>query len=143
MQWSHKYNQIGRGNVDLRYYGLNSHAIFNVGYRYRHLLDNQGAQNQIVASGLIPIYDGWSVVGLYRYSFLDSKTLEYFYGVEKDTCCWRFRVIGRQFIRSGVDEVKPENSVFFQLELKGFTSLGDKLEDFLSENIPGYRKPNY
>ena len=69
--------------------------------------------------------------------------MEYFYGIEKDTCCWRFRVIGRQFIRSGVDEVKPENSVFFQLELKGLTSLGDKLESFLSDNISGYRKPNY
>jgi len=143
MQWSHKDNQIDRGNVDFRYLGLNNRSIFNLGYRYRHERAGQGGQNQIVASAMVPIYDGWSAVGLYRYSFLDNKTLEYFYGVEKDTCCWRFRVIGRQYIRSGDGEVKPESSVFFQLELKGLTSLGDKLESFLSENISGYRKPNY
>ena len=40
-------------------------------------------------------------------------------------------------------DIKPENSIFFQFELKGFTSLGDKLDDFLLENISGYRKPNY
>ncbi|NOQ15071.1 MAG: LPS assembly protein LptD [Methyloprofundus sp.] len=143
MQWSHKNNKIDRGNVDLRYLGLSNRFIFNLGYRYRDEREGQVGQDQIVASAMLPIYDGWSIVGLYRYSFLDSKTLEYLYGVEKDSCCWRFRVIGRQFIRSDAGEVKPENSVFFQLELKGLTSLGDKLEGFLSENISGYRKPTY
>lgn len=146
MQWSYQQNLIDRGNVDLRYHAKGN-QIFNIGYRYRHERTGQAAQNQIVASTMIPIYDGWSVVGLYRYSFFDKKTLEYFYGIEKDSCCWRFRVIGRQFIRSttssDVSEVKPENSVFFQLELKGLTSLGDKLDTFLSENISGYRKPAY
>jgi len=146
MQWSYKDSQVDRGNADLRYHGENN-TIFNVGYRYRHERDGQEGQEQVVTSAIIPIYDGWSVIGLYRHSLFDRKTLEYFYGIEKDSCCWRFRVIGRQFIRSttsdGVSEVKPENSVFFQLELKGFTSLGDKLENFLFENISGYRKPVY
>ncbi len=143
MQWSYDDNRIDRGNIDLGYHGIDTNHIFNIGYRFRHKRLGQEGQNQIVASAIIPLYDGWSVVGLYRYSFFDRKTLEYFYGIEKDTCCWRFRVIGRQFIRSGTNEVEPENSVFFQIELKGFTSLGDKLEDFLYDNISGYRKPNY
>ncbi len=147
MQWDYQENRIDRGSADFNYRNQNNNAIFNVGYRYRQQQTDQEGQNQIVTSAIIPIYDGWSVVGLYRYSFLDRKTLEYFYGVEKDTCCWRFRIIGRQFIRSTEDnnvaEVKPENSIYFQIELKGLTSLGEKLEDFLSENISGYRKPIY
>ncbi|MCF7971136.1 MAG: LPS assembly protein LptD [Methylococcaceae bacterium] len=151
MQWSYKEKAIGRGNTDLSYHGLNNNTIFNVGYRYRlEQVDQvQPAQNQILASTIIPIYDGWSVIGLYRYSFFDHKTLEYFYGIEKDSCCWRFRVVARQFTLStataaatGVD-AKPQNSIYFQFELKGLTSLGDNLEDFLLENISGYRKPNY
>ncbi len=143
MQWNYAEKNIVRGNADLGYHSLDTHHIFNVGYRFRRNPDNDETQNQVVASAIIPVYDGWSVIGLYRYSFLDTKPLEYFYGIEKDTCCWRFRVIGRQFIRSGESGAKPENSVFFQIELKGFTSLGDKLEDFLYDNISGYRKPNY
>lgn len=147
MQWSHEENQVDRGSADLRYHGEDNNAIFNIGYRYRHKRAGQAGQEQIVASAIIPIYDGWSVIGLYRHSLFDSKTLEYFYGLEKDSCCWRFRVVARQFIRTTLAdnsaEIKPETSVFFQLELKGLTSLGDKLDSFLFENISGYRKPVY
>ncbi len=147
MQWSHKNNAIDRGNADLRYHGLNNGYIFNVGYRYRMERDGQEAQNQITASTIIPIYDGWSVVGLYRYSLVEGINLEYFYGIEKDSCCWRVRVIARRYIRSvtlnAEGNIEPENSIFFQFELKGFTSLGDKLDDFLLKNISGYRKSNY
>ena len=147
MQWSFKDNKVDRGNADLRYYGLDNNIIVNLGYRYRQLRPEQLGQNQIVASAMVPIYDGWSVIGLYRYSLFDGKNLEYFVGVEKDSCCWRFRVIYRQFLLSSasddIGEADPQNSIFFQLELKGFTSLGEKVDDFLQENISGYRKPNY
>jgi len=147
MQWSFKDNVVDRGSADLRYRGLDNNFIFNLGYRYRQLRPEQLGQDQIVASAIIPIYDGWSAIGLYRYSFLDRKNLEYFVGIEKDSCCWRLRVIYRQFLLStasgGFDGAEPQNSIFFQLELKGFTSLGEKVEDFLLENISGYRKPNY
>lgn len=147
MQWSHKENAIDRGSVDLRYHGQDNLYIFNVGYRYRLERSGQAAQNQITASAMIPIYDGWSVIGLYRHSMVEGINLDHFYGIEKDTCCWRFRVLARRFIRSVTPDangdIKPENSIFFQFELKGFSSLGDKLEDFLLKNISGYRKPTY
>ncbi|GFO75720.1 LPS-assembly protein [Bathymodiolus platifrons methanotrophic gill symbiont] len=149
MQWSFKENEVNRGNADLRYRGLNNNAIFNIGYRFqqRQLEFGRFAQNQVVASAMVPIYDGWSAIGLYRYSILDKKNLEYFIGVEKDSCCWRFRVIYRQFLLStdsgGFAGAEPQNSIFFQLELKGFTSLGDKVDEFLLDNISGYRKPTY
>jgi LPS-assembly protein len=147
MQWSHKNNAIDRGNADLRYHGAENGYIFNIGYRYRMQRDGQDAQNQIMASTIIPIYDGWSVIGLYRYSFVEGINLEHFYGIEKDSCCWRLRLIMRRYIRTvtpnaeGVIDIA--NTIFFQFELKGFTSLGDKLDNFLLKNISGYRKPNY
>ncbi len=53
----------------------------------------------------------------------------------------------RQFLLStdsgAIEEAKPQNSIFFQLELKSLTSIGDKVDDFLQNNISGYRKPNY
>ncbi len=146
MQWSHKNKAIDRGNADLSYHGINNDYIFNIGYRYRMQRETQQAQNQITASAIVPIYDGWSVVGLYRYSFVEGVNLEYFYGVEKDSCCWRIRVVARRYIRSvtqGAGGSEPSSSIFFQFELKGFTSLGDNLDNFLFNNVPGYRKPIY
>lgn len=149
MQWDFQESEVNRGNADLRYRGLTNNFIFNVGYRYQQSQPEFGrfAQNQVVASAMVPIYDNWSAVALYRYSILDRKNLEYFVGVEKDTCCWRFRVIFRQFLLSEssdtIGDAKPQNSIFFQLELKGFTSIGDKVDEFLQKNISGYRKPQY
>ncbi len=150
MQWSFKDKAINRGSAELRYHNEGNGIIFNAGYRYRQrqLRLAQPGQEQVVASAIVPIYDGWSAIGLYRYSFLHRKNLEYFVGVEKDSSCWRFRVIYRQFLLStdttgGFEGAEPQNSIFFQIELKGLTSLGDKVDDFLLENISGYRKPNY
>jgi LPS-assembly protein len=149
MQWNFTRNEVIRGDADLRYRGLSNSTLLNIGYRYqqRQVEFGRFAQNQVVASAMVPIYDGWSAIGLYRYSILDKKNLEYFVGIEKDSCCWRFRIIYRQFLLSSagdnIGEAEPQNSIFFQLELKGFTSLGEKVDDFLLENISGYRKPNY
>jgi len=142
LQWNYKESAVGRGNADISYHATNN-LLFNLGYRYRLERPGQSGQEQLVVSTMIPIYDGWSIIGLYRHSFFDRKALEYFYGVEKEGCCWRFRLISRQFIRSTEEGATPESSIFFQVELKGLTSLGEKLENFLLENISGYRKPNY
>jgi len=141
LHWSHKASAIDRGTVDLRYHAKNN-LLFNAGYRYRRERAGQVAQEQITASAMLPIVDGWSFIGLYRYSLYDRMPLEHFFGIEKDSCCWRIRVIARQFIRNTRNAANKENSLFFQFELKGFTSLGEKLDDFLLENISGYSKPN-
>ncbi len=143
MQWSFQQHTIARGHVDLHYKSLNNKTLFNVGYRYRLALPTQAPQEQVAVSAILPIYDGWSLIGLYRYSLLNSLELEHFYGIEKDTCCWRFRVIARQFRLTTTANVEPSNSIYFQFELKGFTTLGDKLETFLQRNIYGYTMPTY
>jgi len=141
LHWNHKQAKIDRGAIDLRYHAKNN-TLFNAGYRYRLERTGQVAQEQIMASAMLPIVDGWSFIGLYRYSLYDRMPLEHFFGIEKDSCCWRIRLIARQFIRNTREAAQKENSLFLQFELKGFTSLGEKLDDFLLENISGYSKPS-
>jgi LPS-assembly protein len=50
------------------------------------------------------------------------------------------RVIARRYVNDAFDE-KPKEGVFFQFELKGLTSFGEKLDSFLEEGILGYRTP--
>ncbi len=141
IQYSHKEAAIDRGAANLSYHGHENHLI-NIGYRYRLERSGQKAQEQISASIMWPIYDSWSAIGAYRHSLRDRMPLEYFFGVEKDSCCWRIRVLAKQDIRNTTVETKKDMSIVFQFELKGFTSLGTKLDEFLFENIAGYSKSN-
>jgi len=78
---------------------------------------------------------------------LFNKTQEAFVGFEKENCCWRFRIIGRRYINNLItaNSVSPQTSntqtgIFFQIELKGLTGVGEKLDDFFTQSIFGYRK---
>lgn len=42
-------------------------------------------------------------------------------GVEYDSCCWRVRVLGQRYLRSGRNVPSYENLLLFQWELKGWT----------------------
>ncbi|MGZ8165978.1 MAG: LPS-assembly protein LptD, partial [Methylobacter sp.] len=105
-----------------------------------------------------PVYNNWYAVGRWQYSLLYNTTQDSFVGLEKENCCWRFRVIGRRYINS-ITNVNTFNTtgdlnsinttvsgtsqtgVFFQIELKGLTGIGQKLDQFFEQSIYGYRKP--
>jgi len=129
--------------------------IFNVGYRYRRkaLILSDIIQSDV--SFHWPVYNDWSAVGRWTYSLLNNSTNESFFGLEKENCCWTFRVIGRRWINS-VNNINPvtgadtspgdatglsQVGVFFQVELKGLSGVGEKLDQFFEKQIYGYRAP--
>jgi LPS-assembly protein len=93
------------------------------------------------------------VVGRWQYSLLYNKTQEGFFGLEKENCCWRFRVIGRHYLSSftnttglvaagssqAIAQGQAQTGIFFQIELKGLTGIGERLDAFFERNIYGYR----
>jgi LPS-assembly protein len=159
LQWAPHLNDIVRFKGTLHY--INEPGeIINLGYRYRKNIIIPTAQGtrpfDIIQSDVSfhwPVYNGWSMVGQWRYSLLNNSTQESFFGVEKENCCWRFRVIGRRWINS-TTVVNPainteqidaqgisQTGVFLQIELKGLTGIGENLDDFFEQHIYGYRKP--
>ncbi|TRW89769.1 LPS assembly protein LptD [Candidatus Methylobacter oryzae] len=162
-QWNPSLNRVVRHNATLHY--INGPGeIINFGYRYRKntmIPDTSGKRlYDIIQSDVSahwPVYNDWSVVGRWTYSLLNNSTQESFLGLEKENCCWRFRIIGRRWINSltfiqspiiqntlaidptatGVSQV----GVFFQIELKGLTGIGEKLDQFFERQIYGYRAP--
>jgi len=40
-----------------------------------------------------------------------------------------------------IDNERYDTGLFVQLELKGLTGLGDKLDAFLEQELPGYQSP--
>ncbi|MGR9087335.1 MAG: LPS-assembly protein LptD, partial [Gammaproteobacteria bacterium] len=102
-----------------------------------------------------PLFENWYAVGRWQYSWLYNKTQEAFLGFEKENCCWRFRVIGRRYVNninttninnavlnSQFADATSQTGIFFQLELKGLTGIGEKLDKFFEQSIYGYRKPS-
>ncbi|HBA65399.1 MAG TPA: LPS-assembly protein LptD [Methylococcaceae bacterium] len=140
-QWDHAQNDLTRGEVALRYTNRPEQLV-NLGYRFR-----QDLTEVTDVSFRWPIYDNWYAVGRWQYSMLFDRTVESFAGFEKESCCWRFRIIGRRYINSinvfaGQEPTgEAQTGVFVQLELKGLTAFGDRLDEFFERNIYGYVRP--
>ncbi len=155
LQWSPQRNDIERGQAAL-HFSNPSNEIFNIGYIYRKNPLIPDRSNDIINSDVSfrwPIYDNWYAMGRWQYSLLYNTTQDSFFGLEKENCCWRFRVVGRHYINnlnSNTNTVfnnanlaptgTAQNGIFFQIELKGLTGIGEDLDKFFEQAIYGYRK---
>ena len=139
------------------HYSNPANEIFNIGYLYRKnplIPDQTNDIKQSDMSFRYPIYDNWSAMGRWQYSLLYNKTQDALFGVEKENCCWRFRIALRHYINnlSNVNSSligtstnlaltgTAQNGIFFEVELKGLSALGDDMDTFLQREIYGYRK---
>jgi LPS-assembly protein len=152
-QWDPEANSLARGQAVLKFRNQPD-EIFDIGYRYRrkNLTDpttriQPTTISQTDVSFRWPLFGQWYGLGRWQYSLNFDKTTESFIGLEKENCCWRFRIIGRRFINgtntTNAYDAKPETAFFVQLELKGLTSFGDSVDTFLQTNLNGYRKAGY
>ncbi|MDD5267713.1 MAG: LPS assembly protein LptD [Methylococcales bacterium] len=155
LQWNPQLNDIQRGNAAL-HFSTESNEILNAGYLYRKnpLIPNR--TNDVIQTDMsfrLPIYNKWYAVGRWQYSLLYNITQDGMFGLEKENCCWRFRIIGRHYMNninsnnsiiSSVANLAPtgtaQNGVFFEIELKGLTGIGTNLDNFFAQTIYGYRK---
>lgn len=152
IQWDHQHNDIVRAKA-MVHFSNESDEIINLGYLYRQdplVPNNLNDITQSDASFRWPLFNTWHAVGRWQYSWLYNRTLDGFFGLEKENCCWRFRVIGRTYLNSinqlvgtagQAVEGSTQSGIFFQIELKGLTGLGAQLDDFFEKSIYGYRKP--
>jgi LPS-assembly protein len=158
LQWNPHSQDIQRGKAVLHIHNNNHEQLLNIGYLYRKnpynsplIPDKLNDISQTDVSFRFPVYDNWSVVGRWQYSLLYNLTQEGFFGVEKENCCWRFRLIGRRYI-NGINNSTittdpnqlaqgiSQTGIFFQIELKGLTGVGEKLDSFFEKSIYGYQK---
>jgi len=129
--YTHDFDQ---GYVSLQYQP-GPFQVFNVGYLYR-----RGELNQSDVSFAWPVARHWSIVGRWNYSIQDHQTLENMLGLQYDSCCWRFRIVERRFVTLNG---QGNSALYLELQLKGLGSLGNRLSDFLHDDIYGYgQNPN-
>jgi len=160
-QWNVASNSLARGQAVLKFRNQ-PNQLFDIGYRYR-----SATANPLVPASLVPgtsgttalpaaisltdvsfrwpLFDQWYAMGRWQYSLDFDKTMESFIGLEKESCCWRFRIIGRRFINGATtnsyvpSNVAPQTAFFVELDLKGLSGIGDDVDYFLQTALNGYR----
>jgi len=129
-QWGEKDRGTTQSQARLQYRPA-SNKILNLSYRFRRDALEQGD-----LSWSWPIATQWNFVGRYKRSFRDDETLEEFYGLEYESCCWGLRLVSRRHIstRDGT----RDSSIGLQLVLKGMSSVGTAADKMLERGILGY-----
>jgi LPS-assembly protein len=130
-QWNSETARTARTESRLEFRPQDD-RLFGIGYRYR-----RGALEQGDVSLVWPIAERWRIIGRYSYSFLDKERLEDFFGWEYEACCWRLRMVNRNYVSRRTGET--DSSVSLQLELKGLSQRVTAPDDLLDRGILGYQ----
>ncbi|HEX6734730.1 MAG TPA: LPS assembly protein LptD, partial [Azonexus sp.] len=115
--------------------------VLSASYRFTRdpLNEQKPLVEQIDIAGQWPIAPRWYAVGRYNYSLRDSQMLEVIGGIEYNAGCWAVRAVGQRLAAVSGD---PNTSLFLQLELNDFGSIGSNPLGLLRRSVPGYGKTN-
>jgi LPS-assembly protein len=130
-QWNSETSLTARTETRLEFRPKED-RLFGIGYRYRRDALEQGDLSLVW-----PVSQRWRVIGRYSYSFLDKERLEDFIGWEYEACCWRLRMVSRNYVSRRTGE--SDSSISLQLELKGLSQRVTAPDDLLDRGILGYR----
>ncbi len=130
MEYDEEESNTLRGEAGVQYRPRHD-TVVNLGYRYREALLEQWD-----ASVAWRISPSWHVFARQVYSTKEDKSIDRFAGFEYAGCCWRVRLLGRNYVSNRTGE--NDNSVLLQVELTGLSSVGTRNDTFLERGIRGY-----
>lgn len=147
VQWDPVVQRFERKEIGVQY-RPESGQVINVGYRFRQARIDQTGQVQLQelkqadTSFAWPVGNRISLYGRFVYSLNDDKLIENddklierMIGIEYRDCCWGLRF----FTRRTVSLTKStETSWQIQIELKGLSNVGNRVDTFLAQSIRGY-----
>jgi len=141
--WDTEYDLITKRDHRIQYKDGNR-RIVNLSYRYlgNTTLAPDSQQKELDLSMLWPINPSWSMIARRYHSLPDDRTLEKLLGIEYSSCCWAFRVVRRAIYDENTADANNGNGLRYgwmaQLELKGLTSIGQRIEELMQDSIIGY-----
>ena len=128
--WDTTKNTFTAGEARVRYKDPKQ-RILNVGYTER-----KGDFRAGNASVAFPVKKGWQAVGAVEQDLLNNRNLETVVGAEYQTCCWKSRVVTRNYLLP--DNTNRDNAVLVEFELKGLGNFGSGARDLLQNRVYGY-----
>lgn len=139
-------------NADLNFhYQPAANQLVNFGYSYlvngdSTLMAGGGIENnalhQVSLAYAWPLNDHWSNLGAYRYNISKQYNMMAFLGLQYESCCWAFRLLGGRTFRSltpGSFIPQYTNNVYLQVLLKGLGSAASSdPSSVIGSYFPGY-----
>ena len=148
--WDPATHQTNNGDLNLHYQPEPNRIL---GLSYTYLVDGNvliapdlgvqpSALNQLTGSYAWPFNEHWSSLGVYSYNLSKHYSMLTLFGLEYNSCCWAFRLMGGQSFKSlGLNSASPEynNNIYFQIVLKGLGSVATSNPSTVLESyLPGY-----
>ena len=128
--WDSDVDEMKRSQIGIEYRDSGSKRL-NLAYRFRK-------QNikQVHGSFSWPIKDQWSFIGHYKYSIKDRKTIDQFFGLNYETCCWSISAVSRKHLvyRNG----ETDTSFSIQFMFKGLGEFGTPINRIFEDGIFAY-----
>jgi len=153
--YDHQTEKISAVSSSLHYMD-DQYRILNVGYRYSrdpvslNPLDVNAAMgetlNQVDITSLWPISNQWAVIARANYDFTYNAELDTFAGLEYTDCCYRVRILARQWVDFDLSEdfmakLKSDDydrGIFLEVQLRGFGTLSQRISNLLDKAMHGY-----
>jgi len=154
--FDHEHGDISAASLNLHYLD-EKYRIINLGYRYARdpvtvsplsqiPVRGKKPMDQIDLSAIWPLSTQWSVIMRTNYDFTYKAKLDSFAGLEYNDCCYRVRVLARQWADFDFSPNFLENltkddydrGVFFEVQLKGFGTLAKRINNLLENAVVGY-----
>jgi LPS-assembly protein len=153
--YDHQQEQVNAASTSVNYMD-EQYRILNVGYRYSRdpvslsPLDTAPTLgktlNQVDVTALWPVSTQWAVIARANYDFTYSAELDTFAGLEYTDCCYRVRVLARQWVDFDFSPDFMENlssddydrGVFIEVQLRGFGNLSQRISNLLDKAMFGY-----
>lgn len=118
---------------------------------YRYVRDDRLSQatlpvDQVDTAFVLPVDEQWQVVGRLFYDINSKRELDAFLGFEYDDCCYRVRLLARRWLDSKLadlvndDQPRYDFGVFFEVDLKGLASSGQKIQRLLNQSLPNFQQ---
>lgn len=138
LSWDPSDEHVSFGSAQYQFRPADT-TVVNLAYLYRRDDDTMIQPQTIEQAGVsftAPLGRRWRVFGKAVYSLQDEHSQETMAGFEYENCCWVFRTLRRRYIFNRGGEF--DNALWFQLEFKGLSSVGRRVDEFLADDIYGY-----
>lgn len=135
VQYNMDNNKLLRSDAAIRWQP-GFRKVFNLGYHENRILSEPA--KTVYASTQFPVSyvsNNLYAVARINYNLQSNKMSEAYAGFEYAKDCWIFRAVVQ---RTQTGNNKANNAVYFQLQLKGLGSLGQRADQTIAGQVNGY-----
>jgi LPS-assembly protein len=129
--FNHEDIRNTENNLAVRYQE-DVNRLISLSYRF-----SEDIREQSTASFLWPVSKNWSTLGVWQYDWMTSDNIDLAFGLEYESCCWKTRVITRQWLK---DNDEKDTALYLQFVLKGLGSFGSSGDSDFIEKITGFEQ---